>query len=407
MMICKDRKWNVYSTILLIQAFHSLKVWFFWWLPDTAASVLFAVISILYLQVHQFWNFKDIRRKRIAIILLLLFLYSAEGNINAYIYSLFSAISLLPLVFLKLRYLIDLLERFQIVITAILAVSLLFWIGHLVGYDLPSFSITYGQIDRGMGLETQYYFSNHIFYLVNQSWMFTTGLVPEFMRFCSVFLEPGYLAILMVFLLFVNRFDFKDRRNILYIIVIVSTVSLAGFLMSVFAYIAHSVQHSRQGIYGLAFVGILLFFSLDFFKEYNHGDNFINQGIINRLEYDDTTGTIAGNNRTSVLLDDHFDKFVKTKDIWFGLGRKTELEFGVGYKKYLMKYGIFGLTMWLTFMLMMARIGWNYRALMLFVLYVLMFIRGDGSMFWLGFILVYIGGVVQSKYILNETLGKK
>lgn len=393
-----EKRWNIYSIILIIQALYSLKVWFLWWVPEFAASIVFGIISLIYLFVSHFWNLRDTRRTFVALLIIIMFLYRTEGNINAYIFSLLQSFTLIPLVFLKTKYLADLIDRFQKVITVILAASLFFWIGHLLGIDLPSFEITYGKIDRGSGIENQYYFSNHFFYLVDQSWLFRGGIVPAFMRFYSVFLEPGYLAILMVFLLFINNFDIKDRRNILYIAVIIATVSLAGFLMGIFAYVAHSVQHSRRGIVGMVMVAILLFFSYDFFKGYNHGNNFVNQGIIERLEYDNTEGTIVGNNRTSEALDIQFEEFIGTSDVWLGKGERAELEFGVGYKAFMLKYGIFGLVLFLVYMYLIARIGRNYRANVMFVLYVLMFLRGHGPIFWHGFMLVYICGVMLSKY---------
>lgn len=400
-MILSDRNWNIYSTILLIQAFHSLKAWFLWWLPDTSAAIVFALINIIYMLLSPFWQFGDARRRGIAAIILFFFLYRTEGNMMAYAFSAVTSFSLIPLVFLKPEYQIDLLKRFQKVITIILSVSLFFWIWHLIGYDLPSSIITFGTVDRGNGMEDQYIFSNHYLYLASMSWMMRSGVVPEFFRFSAVFLEPGYLAILMVFLLFINGFDFKEKRNILYVGVIIATVSLAGFLMGIFAYIAQNVRSSKRGIYSLFIVTIICFYGYDFFKDYNNGNNFVNQGIIERLEYDEMEGTIAGNNRTSIGLDNHFEEFVKTSDIWYGLGRSKDIEFGVGYKAFLLKYGIFGLAIWLIYMLMISRIGNNYRSYTLLALYILMFLRGDVTMLWYGFMLVYVCGVVFTKYGLS------
>lgn len=398
-MILSDKRWIVYSTILLIQAFCSLKVWFFWWIPDESALLIFGLINFMFMiMVPSFWQFRDIRRVRVAILIFILFFYRTNGNIFAYVFSMFPAMSLAALVFLKKNYQIDLLERFQKTITIILSVTLLFWLGHLLGFDLPSFDISYGTIDRGHGIETQYFFKNHLLYLVDQTWFLHEGFIPGFLRFSSVFLEPGYLAIIMVFLLFINRFDLKDRRNLLYIAVIIASISLAGFLMGVLAYIAHGVQYSKHGVRSLIIIAVLLIGGFNFFRDYNHGDNFVNHGIIERLEYDQTEGTIAGNNRTSVALDDHFDKFVKTSNIWFGEKSGETLEFGVGYKAFLIRYGICGLFLFLTYMGLIARLAKNYRSTILFILYILMFVRGDVTMFWHGFMLVYVCGVIYTKY---------
>ena len=394
-------KWNIYSIILIIQVLYSLKAWFLWWIPGQTATVLIFLISLFYFTYAPFWNFRDNKRVVASVVLIILFLYQADGNMNAYMLRFMESFAIIPLVLLKPKYQMDLLEKFQKVITVILAVSLAFWILHFMGINLPSTPITYGQVDRGQGLEAQYLFENHYVFLVNQSWMLKSyAVVPSFLRFCSIFLEPGYLAILMVFFLFINKFEFQKRRNQLYIATIIATVSLAGFLMVAFAYIALRLQHAKRGIAGIILLLLVSFASYNFFQNYNGGRNFINEGIIERLELDDERG-IAGNNRTTLNFNDQFQKIVTSPDVIFGKGNRYVKDLGgvnVGYKVYIMKYGAIGLILFLTYLLIIVKTGNGYRAFIMFVLYVLMFIRGDASIFWEGFILVYVGGIAQTKY---------
>ena len=396
-----DKRWNTYSIILIIQALYSLKAWFLWWIPEMAASIIIFVLFVFYFSYAPFWTLKDNRRIFAAALLIINFLYQAEGNLNAYILRFMQSFAVIPLIFLKPKYQTDLLERFQKVITVILAISLAFWILHLVGVNFPSTPITYGTIDRGEGLVDQYLFDNHYVFLVNQSWMLISYLtVPDYLRFSSIFLEPGYLAILMVFLLFINGFKFNEKRNQLYIATIIATVSIAGLLLGVFAYIAHSVQHTKRGILGVFLLLFVCFAGYNYFKDFNGGRNFINEGIIKRLEYDETRG-IAGNQRTTENFDNIFDTFVKSSEIIGGVGNKNVMNIvgaNVGYKAYIMRYGIIGLILFLSFLILLARTGKGYRALILFILYILMFIRGDVIIFYTGFMLVYIGGIAQTKF---------
>ena len=366
----------------------------------TACVVIF-VLSVFYFSYAPFWTSKDNNRIFAAVLLVFLFLYQAEGNLNAYILKFMQTFAIIPLIFLKTKYLNDLLEKFQKVITVIIAISLAFWLLHLVGINPPSTSITYGTVDRGQGIEDQYLFDNHYVFLVNQSWMLKSfAVVPDFLRFSSIFLEPGYLAILMVFLLFINGFQFKERRNQLYIATIIATVSLAGFLMGVFAYIAHRVQYTKRGVLSVSLLLLVSFSSYHFFKDYNGGRNFINEGIIERLEVDESKG-IAGNNRTTEYFDNQFDTYLKTSDLLGGIGAKKVKDIGgvnVGYKTYVMSYGIIGLILFLSYLMVIARIWKGYRSLIMFILYVLMFIRGHGPIFWTGFMLVYVCGLAQAKY---------
>ena len=395
-----DKRWNAYSIILIIQALYSLKAWFLWWISGQTASVIIFVLSIFYFIYAPFWTFKDRRRIFAALLLVILFLYQAEGNLNAHILKFMESFAVIPLIFLKSKYQTDILEKFQKVITIILAISLVCWIFHLVGVNFPSTPITYGKVDRGEGLENQYLFDNHYVFLVNQSGMIRITVEQLSLRFSSIFLEPRYLSVLMVFLLFINGFDFKEKRNQLYIATIIATVSLAGFLMGVFAYIAHSVQHTKRGTLGIILLLFVLFASYGFFKEYNGGRNFINEGIIERLELDESR-IIAGNNRTSLDFDERFDEFLTSSDVIGGIGTKKFKNLGganVGYKAYMMRFGIIGLILFLSYLLFLAMVGKGYRALILFILYILMFLRGDGTIFLTGFVLVYVGGIAQSKY---------
>lgn len=393
-----NKKWNTYSIILIIQALYSLKAWFLWWIPEQAAGVIIFALSVFYLLNAPFWTFKDNKRVYAAVLLVILFLYQVEGNLNAYMLRFMQSFAVIPLIFLKPKYQTDLLEKFQKVITVILTISLAGWILHLVGINFPSTPITYGTVDRGGGLEVQYLFDNHYVFLVNQSGMLEIVSELNSLRFSSIFLEPGYLAILMLFLLFINGFKFNEKRNQLYIATIIATVSLAGYLMGVFAYIAHSVQHTKRGILSVLLL-LVLFASYDFFKEFNGGRNFINEGIIERLEFDESKG-IKGNNRTTENFNEIYNKFLTSTDVIGGVGVKKVQDIGganVGYKAYIMRYGIIGLIFFLSFLILLARTGKGYRAFILFILYVLMFFRGDATIFMTGFVLIYLGGISQTK----------
>ena len=400
-----ERRWSFYSFFLLFQALYSLHPWFLWWLPGKMAVIIFFLVHTYFLLTSPLWCFNDGKRIGAALILVVLLQYQSAGSsLNFHIQKLMEAVALLPLVFLMPRFQMDLLEKFQKVMTFILTLSLVFWAGHLVGLDLPSREVTFGTVERSGIVESQYYFSNHFLYLVNNGWQYRAwGVAPVYMRFCSVFLEPGYLAVLMVFFLFINRFNFRERRNIVYLLTIVATVSLAGFLMGIIAFIASSAQNSKHGLFGIVALVVLLLAGAEFFRNYQGGNNFINTGIIRRLEIDQSTGNIAGYNRTSESFDNRFDQFLKSRDVVFGIGREgMDREFGdaanVGYKVYMMTYGALALVLFLAFLFFIARTGGNYRSYVLLLLYIIMFMRGHHTMYYFAFLLVYACGVSDSRY---------
>ena len=366
-------------------------------------------ITYLFLAIPFFLNagFWDTSRKRVssAILLIILQLYcSGSGNLNLYIFTILGALPIISLVLLRDEYLIDLLDSFQKILYPLLALGSIFWILHLVGIDLPSTEVTFGEAEDQFGnFDAQYYFSNHFLYLVNNSaFVRWDADIPTFFRFSSIFSEPGYLGIMLTFLLYINKFDMKDRRNIVYLISLLLTLSLAGYIMALLAYTAQRLELSKNRIAVLVSIGIALMAGYLFFSNYKGGNNAINDAIIARLKVEED-GNIAGNNRTSEALDKQFENFLTSTDLFFGVQNRNKIEFGVGYKKFLMKNGIFGLTLFLIFLIGIAKRSGNYRSWILFILYVLMFARGDVTMFWTAFIMLYTGGIAMSTYKSNQT----
>lgn len=405
------RRWSVYSFFLLFQALYSLHPWFLWWLPTKVSVIIFFLVNTYFLLTSYFWSFNDRKRIGAALILVALLQYQSVGSsLNFHVQKLMEAVALLPLIFLMPQFQKNLLEKFQKVMVFILTLSLLFWAGHLIGLDLPSKEMSFGTVERGGVEDFQYHFSNHFFYLENNGWQFRAwAIAPEYMRFSSVFLEPGYLAILMVFFLFVNRFNFREKRNIVYLVTIIASVSLAGFLMGGIAFIASNSQNSKHGLLGVAAMIILLLAGGVFFRNYRGGNNIINTGIIRRIEIDQSTGNMAGYNRTSESFDERFKLFLKSKDVVFGIGREgMDQEFGdaanVGYKVYMMTYGALAMVLFLAFLFFIARMGGNYRSYVLLLLYIIMFMRGHHTMYYFAFMLVYVCGVIESRYRDEDSL---
>lgn len=401
----KPKSWRFFKVLLLIMVFYSLNCWIFF-----RANAMIMRFAYLFLAIPFFLNarFWDTSRKRVITAILLAFLQiycSGSGNLNLYIFTLVGALPVISIVLLRDEYLVDLLDSFQKIMYPLLALGSIFWILHLVGFDLPSTDVTFGEAEDQFGNpEAQYYFSNHYLYLVNNSAFIRWDAdIPTFFRFSSIFSEPGYLGIMLTFLLFINKFDLKDRRNIVYLISLLLTLSLAGYIMALLAYTAHRLELSKNRIAVLVSIGIALMAGYLFFSNYKGGNNAINDAIIARLKVEED-GNIAGNNRTSEALDKQFEDFLTSTDLFFGVPNRDQIEFGVGYKKFLMKNGLLGFLLFLLFLTGIAKRSGHYRSWILFILYVLIFARGDVTMFWAAFIMLYTGGVAMSTYKSNQTV---
>jgi hypothetical protein len=392
--------------ILVLQALFSLHAWFLWGVPDMLMLLFLFVVSFCFFVIAPFWLMSN-GRIVVAFSILIFELYLFRGgNFNGYLYGFFNAFALIPIVLLKPHYQSDLLIFFQKVLAVILAVSLFFWILHLIGVPLPSSDLVFGE-RAGDDSSAAYYFDNYYVFLVNTSF---SSLMEDFLarvRFSSVFLEPGYLAVLMVFHLFINGFDLKEKRNIIFILTLIATISLAGFLMGIFAYIANGYQKKRKSAGRLVVLGLIILTGFQFFSRYNGGDNIVNHGIIERLVYDEQNNTISGNNRTSEELDNQYNRFLTSSDVFFGIGREGQLEMGVGYKAFVVRHGVFGLMLFLFMLVGMVNLNKCYRSWILLVLYVLMFARGHAVIMYAGFVLTYVCGIIASNIKNTNKINEK
>ena len=95
-------------------------------------------------------------------------------------------------------------------------------------------------------------------------------------------------------------------------------------------------------------------------------------------------------------MDAQYEDFLASSEIIYGLRDSKKLEFGVGYKAYLIKNGLIGLFLFVLFLFWIARLQNNYKSFVLLGLYLLMFARGEGTMFYMAFIMIYLVGVLQS-----------
>lgn len=393
----KPKSWRFFKVLLLIMVFYSLNCWLFFNANSMLMRFAYLIFAIPFFLNARFW---DTSRKRVITAILLAFLQlycSGSGNLNLYIFTILGSLPVISIVLLRDEYLVDLLDSFQKIMYPLLALGSFFWILHLVGFDLPSTEVTFGETAGQSGMpDAQYYFSNHFLYLVNNSaFVRWNADIPTFFRFSSIFSEPGYLGIMLTFLLYINKFDMKDRRNIVYLISLLLTLSLAGYIMALLAYTAQRLELSKNRIAVLVSIGIALMAGYLFFSNYKGGNNAINDAIIARLKVEED-GNIAGNNRTSEALDKQFEDFLTSTDLFFGFPNRDQIEFGVGYKKFLLKNGLFGLALFLIFLSRISKRAGNYRSWILFILYVLMFARGDVTMFWAAFIMIFAGGVAMT-----------
>lgn len=176
------------------------------------------------------------------------------------------------------------------------------------------------------------------------------------LRFQSIFLEPGFIGTFIAFLLYAINYNFKKYKMAWGLLVgLFLTWSLAGYILTFIGYMWS--KWSKQSLLKYSIVIILIGIPMFlFFKEYNSGNNPVNEQLFSRLEYDDEKG-IKGNTRVGSGTDYYFEQSLLNGSIIFGMGPErvskinggsyglekkdynTEIQ-GAGYKLFLVTFGL-------------------------------------------------------------------
>lgn len=193
------------------------------------------------------------------------------------------------------------------IMSLLIGFGLFLWIFSSLGIPILNFG-TYTLL--------QYNYENQLFN-INVS-----GYDGAFSAFC---IEPGYFSYLCVCLLIISDFDFNKKSTYLYIISIIASFSLGGFILGIIAYFMKRTLEQEY-----FYKSLLVFLSLSFFLvilviisyNYNGGNNIFVTEILSRLEYDEDLG-IVGNNRENAISSLIVDSYFFSNKIWFGIGEQA------------------------------------------------------------------------------------
>ncbi len=214
-------------------------------------------------------------------------------------------------------------------------------------------------------------------------------------RFRGPFIEPGHLGSIAVYLLYANNFNFKEKKYLWFLVAgILFSLSLAAYLLLAVAILLRvRVKVGTILLLALSF----LCFNYIVTDMWNNGDNPVNEMIYARLEYDEQTEDIAGNNRTSALTDSYYESFVKSGEIIFGKGSnfmgemfKNGSIMGAGYKMFFMQFGIIGTIIVFFYYFFIAKACPDKRfAYGFLILYAVSFLQ-RAYPYWLAWMLPYV-----------------
>lgn len=391
--ITQTRSWKFFCLYNFIVAIYSLLGSPFWHIDELYMPFAILIMSMLFLLSNKGWF--RFQYRPVVIWAILALLLGTSGNVNGYIVAGLRMLPFLVVLLLEDNLKLDLYEYLIKGFAILLGVSIIFWIPQIFGRPLlPGISDFYGAWSDRYG-DYGYIFENHFLYVVNLRMH-----DDQLLRFSSIFLEPGYLGCLLAIILFVEEYKLKKWHNAIFVIALILTFSLAGWLVFGVGFFLLQMKNSSNRIFKLILLFTTLYLFDYFFSTLNGGNNVVNEFILERLKFDSSRGTIEGYNRTEEAFDEWFNSFMFTKDAVFGNPSKYQAlwsdSVNVGWKYYVACNGFTGLLAYILYLLSVVRAnGSKYLGFSMMILMVLIFSRGQFFNFSSIFMILYFIGIYK------------
>ena len=263
--------------------------------------------------------------------------------------------------------------------------SMLFFILYLMGFSLPSQHIEFNQ----------YSYSNFFFFMILDG--LETGIfIP---RFHSVFLEPGHMGSATCLLLMTQMGKWKRWWNVVLLIASIISFSLAAYALLV-ALMFLNLWVQRKQIIKKVLLSITCIAAIVTMATfYNNGDNMVNALILARLEIDESTGQIVGNNRVSKDFEKEFEEYIQTSDAFFGrdMEKFPKGSGNSGYRVFIYQNGIVGLLLVVLFYGFSFRTYRDYRHLISVIIISLLIFWIRGYPLWYSNFIPLLATALQSR----------
>lgn len=348
---------RLYFFTIFLMYIVSMQPWFMWHFSYAAVYLLGALVSLAFYSANRSrlsWN-KSVSGIFLVFLIGILWL-SFRAPVLVGVGGVFCLVTFFIFLGTPREVKSELLQYIKKRYAILLLISLAFYFLHIAGVPLLSVYSDYGL----------YGTDNYFFFVL------THGDMGGFNRFRCIFGEPGFMTLGLIPLFFAGKFNLRDKYNLILLLAELVSFSLAGYAILVIAvlYFAFNKaseykKHARIFLLVLAlFVSVFVVRNQDFF-------DIIDANILSRVAVSETTGNIAGYNRSTEYMDWKFDQFKKTPALISGIGAnamndmraKTGIDDNggnAGFKIYVFQYGIIGVFLFVLFYFLCFR---NNRSL--------------------------------------------
>lgn len=245
-------------------------------------------------------------------------------------------------------------------LSILIFISLMFWLVHNFLFKIPySFPLAYDQtLGKGEGMV----FWNYIFFIQPEL---------DYIRFYSVFDEPGVLGLLSTIVLFANKYNFNEKKNIIIFLGGVFTFSLAFYIFTIVGYIFHVLMQRK---FKYLFFTSILFVSLVPFLFSIEGFRL---SVVERFK----NFNQSLSERNGVQLDQYYENFIHTPNLYYGesldfFSKNPYLKEGQSYKFFFIEYGVIGFLLLLVlYLFLIDKRRINAYVLFLLIIFIVSFIQ--------------------------------
>lgn len=303
------------SFLFALMAFFLIPPFFLW---NTISPLAFIAICSLI----SFKNFEIQKRKIFLFVSLLLFYLFIAYKENSNFNGLLSLIGICTLFITSDSFIKEIFKKFVLIYSIMLIPSIVFFLlVYAFGLKLP---FTY--IEALNRIKSYNYIIYPFFVQPNE--MIELALP----RFHAYFDEPGVVGTVSGIILFVNRFNLKEKINIPIFIAGVLSFSFAFYVIMVL-YVLLFLKTKYKILVILLIAGLFPLLS---------SNEVLNTYILSRFQIEN--GQFAGDNRImGGGFEYYFNNFLHSDNVYFGMGGKTNLQEnygGASYKDLILNYGI-------------------------------------------------------------------
>lgn len=251
-------------------------------------------------------------------------------------------------------------------------------------------------------------------YLYKENYFFCTMYaLRETMRFNGPFNEPGHLGMMSAFLLLADGFKFNKKSTWVIFLALLMTQSLSGYILAFVGFLFANYNNGTMKFKVMMPFLIFIIGGYLYATYYDAGNNFLNERILARLEYDEETG-IEGNNRLRGDIHLYFLNMLSDRYLlFFGYDRDTieqwasEGSRGTGLEMYIVAHGIVGAILSLSFYFVAFLYERPKKAAALYFAFVFLLLLQRSYCYWASWLICYLYGLTTWKMNTKKEITKR